>query len=483
MKVFFFCQQCDPQRASKLIGHETCPACGEMAHYFCPATKRDGLYKNFFRHARTCDSCKMANPQQQQEKQARRAQQKAQRVQEAAAQEPWATWRTNEQLLRDHTGVGLATFELVLRSVKEQLAARHGKKVWKLGQLRLTPANQLLYLLVFLRKNPTGPDMKQFFPTESEYHVYENVKDLCEIVCPCLLPYVQPPTRVHRVIKTGVLTGAAFFTDSTDVPIPRPGAGQSADRKKYYDGKNRSWAAKVQISVGLDGKICDISDVVPGSESDRKLFEESNLPIFIAEAGLFGIGDAHYVRCEGMFGTKKGSKQSVEFADYNQTIENVRSIVENANSRLKVWKVIQGPWRHDRHDLELLTKVMRIVCALLNLEIEHGHPVRRDLSSLQPRIANPRHEKKRAKQLAYVSPLEENKEEEESEEDVAPEEEDEPMHEVADITSHRVGLQKGKPVVFYRVKFLDGDVRECTADFISPEALAWYHQHHRVPMP
>ena len=154
MKAFFFCQQCDPQRASKLVGHKFCPACGEMTHYFCPATQLTGLYTNLYRHGSTCGSCELADPELEKEKQARLAQTEARRKQEAAGQEPWATWGTDEKLLLQNTGVGLATFDLVLRSVQEQLAARHGKKIWKVEELRLTPANQLLYCLSSYARTP-----------------------------------------------------------------------------------------------------------------------------------------------------------------------------------------------------------------------------------------------------------------------------------------------------------------------------------------
>ena len=94
------------------------------------------------------------------------------------------------------------------------------------------------------------------------------------------------------------------------------------------------------------------------------------IPGFTAVTGVKGIGDAHYVKRENIYGTKKGSIQSVVHADYNQEIENIRSFIENVNTRLKYWKVMKGPRRRDRYNVEFFSSCVMSVCGLLNLQID-----------------------------------------------------------------------------------------------------------------
>ena len=77
-------------------------------------------------------------------------------------------------------------------------------------------------------------------------------------------------------------------------------------------------------------------------------------------------------------------------------------------------------------------------------------------------------------------PMEESSSEEEKSEADSEEEDLGQYHEIDKIKSHRKGRAKGQPVIFYRVKFLDGPDRECTEDFITCEALQEYRQHHHV---
>jgi hypothetical protein len=333
-----------------------------------------------------------------------------------AGQEPYASWTLMPGQIYEHTVVHDEAFDLVVRSCREELIALHGHKTQQEGRILLTPENQILLLLCFRHDNPTDKRLAEMFSGEKEKYVFENVKRIANVVAPWITLYVQPPQRVQHIIQSGHLQRGAFFTDSSDTKIPRPGKGQSYDRRLYYNGKYRHWGIKWQISIGLDGFIWENSLAYPCSVSDRKVFDESILPNLISSKNIRGIGDSHCSLCEGMYGKKLGSKQSVVFEDYNQEIENVRAIVENANVRLKAWKVLGGTWRHDRHDLHFFGQLVTIGCGLLNLEIKHGHPIRKNLLTLLPRIANPRHAKKIAK-VEELAAMEESSDEEDKSEE------------------------------------------------------------------
>jgi hypothetical protein len=439
-----------------------------------------GLYTHQYRHAATCSFCKLGDRGEQKDKCEKVRETMAALKALTTAQEPYASWSQVAGQIHEHTGVSDETFDLVVRSCREQLIALHGHKTQQAGRLLLTPENQTLLLLCFMRDSPTDKRLAEWFPGEKEYYAYENVKHIASVVAPVLVHYVKPPDHIRNIIQSGHLARAAFFTDSSDTKIPRPGRGQSYDRRLYYNGKYRHWGIKFQVSVGLDGRIWENSKAYPCSISDRQVFEESSLPALILSKNIRGVGDSHYVKCEGMYGKKLGSKQSIEFEDYNQTIENVRAIIENANARLKIWKVLGGTWLHDRRDLGFFGQLVTIACGLLNLEIMHGHPLRVNLQTLLPRVANPRHAKKLKKVEEKLAATEESSSEEEESEEGVEDEDVGQYHEIDRIKSHRKGRAKGKDVIFYRVKFLDGPDRECTEDFITAEALVEYRQHHHV---
>jgi hypothetical protein len=479
-KFFYFCKHCDPNAEHHVEGHKKCPTCKNLIYYSCPESKLSGRYTNYDRHARQCNHCKLRDPEQQKAKMQKRMGAKDKLAAAQASQEPLASWWSRDWVkMHEETGVCEATWDLALRSTRDELSHLHGQMKQRKGRVLLTPESQLLLLLHFMRKNPTASELAFTFPGESRKHILEHVECIARALAPIMNQYIGAPPHVRRIILSGELEGAACITDTTDFRIPRPGHGQSHDRKLYFDGKYRLWGLKAQITTGLDGRVWECSQVVACSKSDRALFEASELPALLSGFRVEGIGDSHYVKCEHMYGTKKGKHQAVDFAQYNQSIENVRALIENLNHRLKICEVFGGIWQHDRHNLDFLSNLLAIACALLNMEIDNGHPIRANLSTLQPRIANPRHERKRkAKELAAeeeeLEGSEEESEEEKEEEVEEEEKKEEEFHEIECILSHRNGKARGKAVIFYRVKFLGGGVLEVIEQFITEEALAEY---------
>lgn len=326
----------------------------------------------------------MSSRLQQQAKRAALAQAAAQLAEQLRTQEPAFTWLSDEEILRTQTGVGLQTFDLLRRSTEIALGKLHGRRIFKQNSRSplLSPANLLLLYLFTLRHNPTVKELGLLFNTA--FNNFDLVHKIASIVAPELEQYVHPPERVRRTIQKGALRGAALLEDTTTIPILRPGAGQAEDRALFFYGKTKKWAEKFQVTVGLDATIWEHSLVKPSSVSDRQIFEQSSVPILLEEKHIRGIGDSHYVNCTNIFGKKVGRKQRIAHEGYNREIEHARALIENVFSRLKMWKIIQGPWRMDRHDADFLNQVAGSVCGLLNLEIHHRKPVRKNLQTVKP---------------------------------------------------------------------------------------------------
>ena len=139
----------------------------------------------------------------------------------------------------------------------------------------------------------------------------------------------------------------------------------------------------------------------------------------------------------------------VEFKARNEEIEAVRSLVENANKRLKDWTVLYGVYRYDRHDLAFFTACLTSVCGLLNLQITHGAPIWKDLTGLRPGVAMKRQARKRRKKQEEKEEVQED-EEEEVEEEEDDEEEEEEYFEIDRITGHYDSSDHGR---MYRVRY------------------------------
>lgn len=373
--VAWYCLNCDPEGKHRIFRKKSCPKCKKLLSYRCHLTGLYGLYTHYHRHVKKCSECGDLPPP-------------------TKAQDKHTEWLSEgEEKIHKETGVSLTVLDLVVSSTTEALKSVHGRLSQWRSKALLSPENCLLMLLNFLWKNRTVGELEDTFKTTNADRL---LRKTASIVHEELKAHVKFPKRIHHRIKSGLLKGTVLFTDTSDTPIDRPKGVK--DRSLYYikKGKKIGWAIKWQVSLGMDGHVWEYSPGYPFSVSDRKVFDESKLPTFLQEHKSFGVGDAHYVRCTNMLGKRTGSKQSIEYKDYNIEIESVRSVIENLNKRVKDFKILHGPWRYSCKDLDFFTHCLGIVCALVNLSVKK-HPIRKDLSTLKPRVALAKRAKKKAR--------------------------------------------------------------------------------------
>lgn len=245
---FYFCQSCDPEAFHAISGHKKCPDCRQLLYYKCPKSNLSGLYTNYYRHAQHCAYCPLSDRVGQMTKKASLAQATVKLSRGQELQEPYASWKGLDGKILEETGASPQTFDILLRTSKQSLAALHGSRRYEGGKALLTPVNMLLLLLVFLRRNPTERQLAGvFLPPHG--CVMRLIGHIAAVVAPEAEKFVKPPSKVRRTISSGRLAGVALVTDTTDIPIPRPGDRQ--ERKLYYNGKTRQWALKFQASIGL----------------------------------------------------------------------------------------------------------------------------------------------------------------------------------------------------------------------------------------
>lgn len=67
---------------------------------------------------------------------------------------------------------------------------------------------------------------------------------------------------------------------------------------------------------------------------------------------------------------------------FNEQISHVRITVENAFKRVKDFKIISNTYRGDYHKLDQFSCIFKLVCSLVNLQLEK-HPLRKELRSIK----------------------------------------------------------------------------------------------------
>jgi hypothetical protein len=62
--------------------------------------------------------------------------------------------------------------------------------------------------------------------------------------------------------------------------------------------------------------------------------------------------------------------------DFNRDINSARAAIENINQCLKTYAILGGVYRGAVNDFHKITKIVEVVCALCNLNL-NKHPIRR----------------------------------------------------------------------------------------------------------
>lgn len=183
-----------------------------------------------------------------------------------------------------------------------------------------------------------------------------------------------------------------FIGDATEQEIPRP--KDKRKRKEYYSGKKKRHTIKTQILIERNkGQILEVSQSVPGSIHDYKLFKESDLgerlPPDIPsywDKGYQGF-QKDYPNLK-VFLPKKANrwhKLNETERTNNQNLNKVRVKVEHAILKCKRFKILSQIYRHSLKDYQ---KRFKVVASLINFKIQENIKPAQQISLLS-RIKQP----------------------------------------------------------------------------------------------
>jgi hypothetical protein len=238
--------------------------------------------------------------------------------------------------------------------------------------------NILVITLYWLRKAPS------FHSLAAHYHLFTKdtirhiVYDVIDILNSHLVPLlIQPIPASAPSSRKCTLDNVRLIIDSTFIPLPK-----AEKRPEYFHIKSPTKAAlKFEIDCDLRHRIVCVSEVVNGAMHDMNLVRRSGI-LQQMNDNTKAIGDKGYIGRLGIItAARKNMKVRREVSllqsekERTHELESERSAIENINHRVKQWDIISGIWRQDYSDYTFVNKVVRVVCALVNLTLE-THPIR-----------------------------------------------------------------------------------------------------------
>jgi hypothetical protein len=232
--------------------------------------------------------------------------------------------------------------------------------------------NRLLMGMIGLRQYPTYEVLGFIFDWHKS-NICRNLQGVLAVLREQLRDEVEWPDKTHRKQKMEQFmeefTEVAAIVDATEQPTQRP---QDAERQKqYYSGKKKRHTLKTQMVVGPDGEIMDVSETVPGSQHDKKLYDESGVgdqldedEAMMGDSGFQGIQKDHKAVLPDK--KPKGGELTDAQKKRNHRISQKRIVVENTIAQVKTFRVLYHVYRHAR---EAYNDLFCIVAALVNRRI------------------------------------------------------------------------------------------------------------------
>ena len=132
-----------------------------------------------------------------------------------------------------------------------------------------------------------------------------------------------------------------------------------ASKPELFSGKHKTTGHNVQVVTNFDGKLCHISDPLPGSRHDKKALDESgitdsiDISISVADKGYQGTGAITPKK------KPRGGELSAEEKEFNSTVNRIRYVVERAIANIKTWRILHTDYRRPIHTFNTAFRVIR----------------------------------------------------------------------------------------------------------------------------
>lgn len=289
---------------------------------------------------------------------------------------------------RNLTGLGIEEFNALYEDVADKINGydetrlnqrERERRIGAGGQYQHDARNRLLMAMIWLRIYPTY-DVLGFLFDLDKSNIGRNLQGILAVLQQELGDEIQWPDESQRKRKLTQFMhdfpDVVAIVDATEQPTQRP--KDEATQKMYYSGKKKRHTLKTQIVVAPDGELMAVSQTVPGSRHDKKVYDESGVgdklnddEAMMGDSGFQGIQHQH--RAVLPHKKPKGGELTQEQKDHNRRMSQIRVVVEHTIAQIKIFRVTAAIYRHAREDHNA---IFQIVAALINRRIRR-HPLRR----------------------------------------------------------------------------------------------------------
>jgi DDE superfamily endonuclease len=229
---------------------------------------------------------------------------------------------------------------------------------------RLSPAREVLLVLIYLRHNVAHEVVGQLFgvSADTSENLFHEIVPLLRELCPAHRFEAEQrwqrgepswtPAAVDRVL-----------VDTFETPIPRPSG--EARQRRVYSGKKKRHTLKTQVATDVRGTLLAIDAGHPGPTADKRLYERSAVAEQFPTAAK--QGDLAYVGTAGVETPQRkprGQPLSEAQRAENRRKASLRVHVEHGIRRLKAFRILREPYRHA---LGLFPMVVSAIAGLVHL--------------------------------------------------------------------------------------------------------------------
>ncbi|CAF0908432.1 unnamed protein product [Rotaria sordida] len=357
-QIEWHCTQCESGPTDR---RKYCADCDSMLTWTCTGSQKSGLYTNYYRHRDNCDYC---TPELEEERQ-KNMEEKKVAIQEHFQilddnQRPWSEWKRTDASCIQHTGHDVEQVQELYSMCEESLVnycSHRNKLHWNNTNTSYLSSMNLLVVTLWYLKHYHS---ERYIASElnlSQQVVNYFLSAVVDILYSCVYQAFLslPADLVNRRTPHGPQQHHKLIVDSTFIAIPEP--HDSEKRKEYYHAKCPiNYAIKVQIAFLRE------SDLLEPVEESVQI-----------------IGDKGYIGEEYVVTPRKkprGRELTQEDKDFNRDINSARAAIENINQRLKTYSILGGVYRGPVDDFHKITKIIQVVAALCNLNL-NKHFIRR----------------------------------------------------------------------------------------------------------
>ena len=278
-----------------------------------------------------------------------------------------AAWLTQHpSVFRTMTGISVAEYRQLVRELAGPYAEAERRRLARPERRRavgggrrfvLSPADQLLLTIVWLRQYPTFPVLGYLFGLDDRpaARIVARLVPLLEAAGRASLRLPDPGPHHRRDLPQLLKNtpGLMVLVDTFEQRVQRP--SDPEEQKRWYSGKKKAHTIKVQVAVEEErGRIVDVADSVPGPTADITVLKGSALPARLPP-GTGLMGDSAYqslatLHPEGYSPRKKpkGQPRPAEDRAYNREIARRRVKAEHSIGRLRRFEALTTRDRQHR---------------------------------------------------------------------------------------------------------------------------------------